>query len=314
MPEQNSSISNFKHFLARILLPLLLAVAGVGMVFTYFFEKKIIFGSQICGAYKVNRILRETHPDEIPIFGSSRAEGGYIPDSLGTDYFNYGLSGATYDVTLFFLEEECKKHKNRPWIILNLDLYGLKYQLGDVANYIPNAGNREVRALLGDNYSPYFSIPVIKYYGRYETYFRDYVNNKVELTKFTDKGASVEKDVLPQEEFNKMVEGRRKAKSIFRNDSTLEKKLVGLIQSHPEREFIFVIAPYHSSCYENFKGGPAEQAFCDYLKSFKNVRLYDFGRMSLPDSMFLNTTHVNLEGAIAFDRVLRDTLTALGVH
>ena len=112
MEKQNLYTSNFKEYLYRILLPLLLIVGCAGFIFSYFFEEKIIYKSQNGGAYKVNRILKETHPDEIPIFGSSRAEGGIIPDSLGSNYFNYGLSGSKYDVTLFFLEEECKKVKN----------------------------------------------------------------------------------------------------------------------------------------------------------------------------------------------------------
>jgi hypothetical protein len=314
MPEQNSSISNFKRFLLKVLLPLILVLSVAGMAFAWYFENKIIFGSQICGAYKVNRILHEVHPDEIPIFGSSRAEGGYIPDSLGGNYFNYGLSGATYDVTLFFLQEECKKHKNTPWVLLNFDLYGLKYQLGDIANYIPNASNPDVRALLRDNYTSYYRIPVLKYYGRYETYFRDYVNNKMQLTKFTNKGASVEKNILTQKEFAQRVMERRNAIEYFRNDSTLEKKLISIIEAHPERMFLFVIAPYHNSYFEHFADEPKEKAFCNYLQSFKNVRLLDFGRMNLPDSMFFNTTHINLKGAIVFNRVLKDSLTAMGVH
>src|SRR6185437_1473174 len=122
MPERNLSISSFKRFLLRILLPFAGIISLAGLVFTYVFEQKIILNSQIVGAFKVNRIMKETHPDEIPIFGSSRAEGGFIPDSLGSNYFTYGLSGSKYDVTLFFLEEECKKKKNNPWILLNVDL------------------------------------------------------------------------------------------------------------------------------------------------------------------------------------------------
>src|SRR4051812_1211544 len=106
MPEQNSSTSSFKQFLLRMLLPLIFILSGAGLLFNYFFEKVIILNSELCGVYKINRIISETHPNEIPIFGSSRAEYGLFPDSLGHDFFNYGLSATQYDVTLFFLEQE----------------------------------------------------------------------------------------------------------------------------------------------------------------------------------------------------------------
>jgi hypothetical protein len=314
MPEQNSSISSFKQFLMYIMLPLLLITGTAGMVFVYVFEKKVIFGSDICGAYKVNRILNETHSTEIPIFGSSRAEGGYIPDSLGSNYFNYGLSGTTYDVTLFFLEEECKKKKSTPWIILNLDLYGLKYQLGDLANYVPNAGNETVKKLLGGSYVPYYSVPIVKYFGLYETYLRDYLNNRMQLTKLTNKGAAVEKNVLAEKEFQQLVAERRNASAKFECDSILETKLTGIIKAHPERKFVFVVAPYHQSYFERFYDQPKADEFFGMLRSFPNVRLLDFSKTTMADSLFFNTTHINYKGAIAFNHVLKDSLAAIGVN
>ncbi len=168
MQEQNSSISNFRQFLARILLPLILIVSATGLLFNFVFEKKVILRSDVCGAYKVNRIINETHPAEIPIFGSSRAAYGYIPDSLGHNFFNYGLAGTNYNVVLFFLAHECAKVKTTPWVILNLDLNGLSNGIGDISNYILNANDAGVRRLLGAGYKGYFRIPFVKYFGQYE--------------------------------------------------------------------------------------------------------------------------------------------------
>src|SRR5579863_6817697 len=149
MSPTNSSTSSFRLFLVKVLLPFLLSLAGAGYLFGFFFEKKVILTSNICGAYKVNRIINETHPEEIPIFGSSRAEQGYLPDILGTKYFNYGLNGAGPSVMLFFLKEECKKKKNSPLIILNFDMSGFIRPIGDISNYIYNADYLPVRKLLG---------------------------------------------------------------------------------------------------------------------------------------------------------------------
>jgi len=295
-----------------MLLPLIVILSVAGLLFNYLFERMVVFNSQISGAYKVNRMIRETHADEIPILGSSRAEGGFIPDSLGKDFFNYGLSGSKYDVTLFFLEEECKKTKSRPWIILNLDLDGLLHGLGDVGNYVPNTNYKAVKDLLGSEYQPFFNIPFIKYYGRYESYYRDYLNEKMQLTKFTNKGASIEKNVLTKKQFDELVEQRRKSSTAFVNDSGLMQKLVGLITAHPERQFLFVISPYHESFFAQYVPD-GETNFANRLQLYKNVHLLDFSNMPLPDDMFMNTSHLNLKGAIKFNRQLRDTLTVMGV-
>jgi hypothetical protein len=313
MPEQNSSISSFRQFLLRILLPLILIVGGAGYLFNLFFEKNVILKSQICGAYKVNRIINETHNDEIPIFGSSRAAYGIIPDSLGNNYFNYGLAGTQYDVTLFFLDKECKKSKSTP-IILNFDLDGLVSSLGDVSNYILNAGDPGVKELLGKEYKPYFQIPLIKYFGRFETYLGLYLNNKIQLTKFTNKGASIEKNVLPQKEFDGLVAERKNASTTFKNDSTLQKKLLDMIAANPSRRFIFIIAPYHSSYFEKYTNPTTAQAFLTQLNTIKNVKVFDFSKMPLADSMFLNTTHINIKGATVFNHQLRDSLASIGIH
>jgi hypothetical protein len=313
MPEQNSSISNFKQFLFRILFPLIILVSIAGIAFNYVFEKRIILNSQIGGAYKVNRIIKETHPEEIPIFGSSRADGGFIPDTLGANYFNYGLSGSKYDVTLFFLEEECKKKKHTPWIILNFDLDGLSYGLGNIANYIPNSNYAPIKELMGDKYSPYYAVPFIKYYGLYEKYTSDYVNNKVMLTKYADKGAAIERKVLTEKQFNELVEQRRNSPTTFKNDSILQQKLFNIIAAHPDRYFIFVVSPYHSSYFERYTNLPEATAFLNKLGAMKHVKVFDFSKMPLADSMFFNTSHTNYKGAAAFSLQLRDSLRSIGV-
>jgi hypothetical protein len=314
MPEQTSSISSFRPFLLKILLPLILAISAAGAAFDYFFTRKIILNSEISGAYKVNRIIKETHAGEIPIFGSSRAEGGIIPDSLGPNYFNYGLSGTKYNVTLFFLEEECRKKKNTPYIILNFDLDGLANSPGDIGNYIPNSNYEPVRSLLGKEYKAYFSMPFLRYYGRFESYAREYLNNKIQLTKITNKGSSVEKNALTEKQFADLVEQRRTTPTTFKNDTGLAWKLVNIIALHPERYFIFVVSPYHSSYFEQYVNPQDAGAYLNGLAAMKNVKVFDFSKLPLPDSLFFNTSHVNYKGACLLSKQIKDSLQVMGVH
>jgi hypothetical protein len=309
-----SSTSSFRRFLLRILLPLIAIISAAGLLFNYCFEHTLVRNNEGSGAYKVNRILKQTNPDEIPVFGSSRAEGCIIPDSLGPHFFNYGLSGTKYDVTLFFLEEECKKHKATPWILLNLDLDGLLRGAGDIANYIPNASYPPLKAIMGDDYKPYFQVPFIKYYGRYETYLRSYLNGRLELTKVINKGAAIEKNVLPPGQFDQLVTERRNTVTTFTCDSLLRQKLLNIVATNSHRKFMFIIAPYHGSFFDKFTN-PADAArFIDDLKANPNVKVLDFSKLPLPDSMFLNTSHINFKGALVFNHLLRDSLNAAGVR
>jgi len=308
MAKQTSSISSFRRFLLRILLPLLLITGAVCVAGDYLFRERVVFNCELCGAYKVNRMINEVHAAEIPVIGSSRAEGGFIPDTLGTNYFNYGLSGTRFDVALFLLQQECRKPKPGVPIIIELDLEGLYYETGDVAYYIPNAGDAYVRRLMGKSYEPYFTVPLVRYYGRFENYYRDYLNNKLQLTRAANKGAALEKNVLTPAEFGRLVAQRKSERSTFYVDAALADSLRTLIAAHKERTFIFVVAPYHSSYYSSFKDiGPAD-SFMSMLRAYSNAVVLDYGQMPLGDSLFFNTSHVNYQGAIAFSHALRDTL------
>jgi len=311
MSQQNSSISSFKLFLTRIIVPVILAAAIAGWLFQRVFEKKVILSSEICGAYKVNRIIKENDSNEVPIFGASMAQGGCIPHILGSDYFNYGLDGTGADVWLFFLKEECKKKKHTPLIIMNFSLDGLANSIGDISNYIYNADCPEVRELLGKHYKAYFSMPIIKYFGQYETYFRYLLNDKRNLTKYTDRGAAIEKNKMTKERFAQLVAERIKNKAVFENDAHLESEYTELFKNNPDRMFVIIITPYHSSYFTNFKNYPDAQDFLHRLGEMKNVRVFNFGKVNYPDSMFVNTTHLNYDGAVRFSKELKDSLATL---
>jgi len=310
MASQNSSISNFKLFCIKFLLPFLALFFLIGYAFQYVLEKTIILKSEINGAYKINRIINETHNDEIPMFGSSRMEGDFIPGILGSNYFNYGLAGTQDNVTLFFLNEEIKKNKTSP-IIINFDMDGLSYGNGDMANYLYNINNEGVQHIIGNDDRVHYHIPVVKYYGFYEGYFKDYLSNRVTLTKFTDKGASVEKNSLLPQAFNQAVALRKSYTTIFKNDEQLKKGFDYVFSHATKRKFIFVVAPYHSSNFIQYKNEGEAARYFAYLKTYKNVMVLDFSKKNYPDSLFFDTQHLNYNGAIKFSKALKDTLSKI---
>jgi hypothetical protein len=294
-----------------VVFPVLLLVGIMAAMFTFWFEQKIILGNESCGAYKINRIITNVDVTEIPIFGSSRAEASFIPELLGGNYFNYGLEGTQENVMLFFIKEECKKKKKSPVIIINIDLDGINTKTGDIANYLYNSDHESIKQLMAEQYEAHFSIPFIKYIGQFENYFRYYLNNRIQLTKYSNKGAFIDKVVLPQKMMDELIEYRRKNQDVFVNEPDLKKDFFKTINVCHDRKFVFVIPPYHSCYFTNYKNPEDAKAFVNELRALPNARVFDFSSVIYPDSLFMNTTHLNYDGAVRFTKEFRDSLSTL---
>lgn len=307
MEQQNSFTSSFKYFLLKYFIPASLILVVAAGLFTFFFERKIILGADINGAYKVNRIIHSTPNNEIAILGSSRAEGAFVPGILGKTFFNYGLSGAQDDVIMFFLNEELRKNKTTP-ILINFDPEGLDSSIGDISYYLYNASYGPVKQLMGKEYRFLYALPVVKYYGSFEIYSKYYLNYKLQLTKATDCGGNFEKNVLTEEKFRSLIKERIATKTVFKNDSALAIKLLFLIKSYPNRKFIFVLSPCHPSYFVNFINHHELLNYINVLQQNNNVSVIDMSKMSYPDSFYINTTHLNYTGAKVFSKQLRDSL------
>ncbi|MFT5916522.1 MAG: hypothetical protein ACI81T_003032 [Bacteroidia bacterium] len=303
MEKRNSSIFNFSKFILAIVT----IVFATGLIFNHLFEKYVIYGGTISGASKVNRIINETHPDEIPIFGSSRAQGGYIPSILSKNHFNYGIDGIQANIWLFFLEKELLKDKKTD-IIINFDLRGLVYGDGNEINYIPNY--MEVKSVLEQSQNSHwlYKIPFFKYFGYYEKYTKYILNEKTNLTKVTDSGGSFEKNELTKQKFDQLVETRLNTTAKFHIEKELEKKLESLMKS-TDRKILFVVAPYHSSCLNRFENVEEVSQYLKNLNKIKNVTVFDFGNFLDKDHLFMNTTHVNYNGAKVFSEQLKSIIS-----
>jgi hypothetical protein len=312
-PEHSYIFSSKKSYIKKSLLFIVL-VFTVGWLFQYFFEKKIILTSPSSSAYKINRILNYTYENEIPIFGASRAEGTFIPSLLGKDFFNYGISGTREDVQLFFLEQECKKNKKNPYILLTFEVEGYTNGLGDLNTYLLNINNKDIRSLVGDNYRWYYKIPFVKYFGKYESFFKDYLNERMMLTKYKENGATIEKDEITKEKFDYLVDERKNTEGEFKNDSSLEKRFIQLFNAYPNRKFIIIIPPYHPSCFARFKNYNDVQNYLSYLSKFPNISVLDYSHNFYPDNYYMNTSHLNYKGACVFNNMLKDTLQKIFVR
>jgi hypothetical protein len=301
MEKQNLYIFNFSIFLLKIAT----IVTIIGFAFNFAFEQFIIFESQINGASKVNKILSETVKNEIPIFGSSRAEGSFIPSIIEDEHcFNYGISATSANIWLFFLEQELKKKKSTP-ILINFDLGGLNYSDGNIGNYIPNWN--ATKNILVNRGEFYYNIPFIKYFGQYERYLKLYINEKINLTKITDNGGSFEKNKLTKHKFQELVHKRENSKSSFNLNKQLSSKFNKLINS-TNRSIILIISPYHSSYFNKFENIEIADKYLSNLSKRKNITIIDQRNYIIEDNMFINTTHLNYDGAVKFSKKLKELL------
>jgi hypothetical protein len=312
LPTRHAQLHHLKKLALRILLPLLLLAILFCYTLDYIVKTQLIAQTPTHGAAKLSRI-QESRPTEIPIIGSSRALCSYIPDTLGPEYYNYGINGIGFAVMDIFLQQELAQQGKTTPIILNFDYAMFYYQMGDLNSYLPHSEIPEVKTLLKrhDFYSLHMRIPGIRYFGSIDAFAKDRLNEKLQLNKAINKGAAIEKAVTPPPAFAKLVQQRRDTTEQFSPRPELIDTLLKRIQDHPNRQFIITMAPYHQSYYESIPQdhhARANQLF-QTLKAFPNARVIRFDTQDWPDSLFFNTTHVSLLGAQKMSQMLRDSLT-----
>lgn len=291
------------------LIPLyFLIVISICFVGNYLFEQSVVFNSEISGAAKLHRI-KKTFEKEIPIIGSSRALGCYIPDRINDHCYNYGINDTAYPTHRYFLKKELAKDKATP-IIINFDYHFFSQSIGDINNYIPHYSEKDIKNILKTKKKDKFmyNLPFLKYFGAFEYYVKDKMNEKLQLTKFTSKGASIEKNELTQKKFNRLVEKRRLSKTAFEPNAENVEDFLAMIEAHPNRMIKIVVAPYHNSVFESFENISNVNEFLTSLNKHKNIDIIDLSHLELGNDQYLNTTHVNYNGAVVFSDTLKSVL------
>jgi len=305
---QDSSTCSFRRFLLRFLFPTvgmtLLLAFGIGTAF----ERYIILGTNQADAGKLDRFLKSEDPFEIPIFGSSRALGSYVPGEIDSHCFNYGYVSTGNSLMLYLLRLELQKKRETP-IIMNLDCQGFDYAPGNLNKYISNIDNPVIREVVGEHYKWYYSVPVIKYYSIYDDLLAGYFSDKIQLTKFVQHGCAIEKNSngLSKEAFQARARNLQYS-SMFSYDEKQFGEILKLLSS-TKRTVVFVIAPMYRT--DLFMSRGFKQLFremCQRLQALPNVKVYDFMDMTDDESDFFNISHVSLDGALKFSRRLHDRL------
>ena len=303
MENPTSSTSNFRAFFFKFLFPSVLIIGVFAVTFDYLFVKKIIFNSSSSGAYKIYRNKNLNLKSEIPIFGSSRAAGSYVPDLLDTNCYNYGIEKTEHRLIEIFLKNELSKNKTTP-IIINFDYEIWVDWIGDLSNYIPNLEDSEINTLFNKHDSWYYHIKGIRFYGFYQYYFKQYKGSKSKKN-VVNKGGFFLKEKTPMAELKKNIEMRKKNPIQYSPSKKLEDDFLKLLSQNNGRKIFIVIAPYHHTFMENLNGKDLADIYIEKMKKLNGVYVFDYSGVSYPDSLFKDTGHLNFIGAQKFCKELK---------
>ena len=319
MKNSRLSTSSFKGLALRILLPLaLLAVVGLPLLDSWFTNNVILVNTKT-RTFKLDRLFNEVHEDEIAMFGSSTVYRGFLPDSLGPQFYNYGMYGSNFQKVKLLLEEELSKPKTTP-IVLDWHPRWLFHRDSvpiQLEDYLPHIGNPRIQTFLkqyGYN-QPWHRVPAIRYYGYFEGYVGAYGRRNALPPKFGfNKGCKYFKPSTAPDKMAAFVRKRLAMDMSFTFDQGLQKELETLIAQHPQRTFVLVASPLHESVQR--AGGdlaPLRSYLNDLEQRFANVVGLVYDGRTYTDDYFLDTMPLNHKGAKRFSAQMRDDLRARGV-
>ena len=268
-------------------------------------------------AYKLERLLSSRNLGggrETPVLGSSRAEACYVPSVLGTNVFNYGISGSCVRETLFLLRMALER-KNEGTIIVNLDPWGFAYygtekRSGFAGQYGLAAVQSAVRRQLPPGLVSLSSwLPGIRFQGRLRANLTAWINTRKSVMKKIDQGATLIKRSRTEGEW-KVIDAEIKPETFGQPnaEARVELDLIDkILKRRPAVRIFWVVAPASPSWNRLYTGEHELKRFLDSLHGQNRViNLWagsDFGT-----SDFADPTHLNLQGAVKFSRLLKERM------
>ena len=281
----------------------LLVFAGICLLVDRIFTNRIVIrpGSDI------GRIqhLYQLDTNEVPVFGTSRVHAL----DFGTNAYNYGMEGATFGLANTFLQIELAKPKTTPIII------ELQFQDGGVLGgdykLIPFATDARYRQLMEQLHVMHwrYLIPGIRYFGYYDWLYKDYLNDHYQIWKVTRGYIQyLTSPPFDQAWFDRLVQLRLQMTNGYFADEQGNRQLLVNITSNPQRTFFLVIPPFHPACYHDFHNEQRLLEFETRLTACTNAVVIDWGRMTYPETSFLDTLHLRKEAETDLSQKFRDKI------
>ncbi len=293
-------IMKWKMWIAAVV-----AFAGICLLTDWVFTSRVVLGSPLSDSARIRHLYLD-NSDDIPIFGTSKAHFHYCPDDMGLRAYDYGIDGASYEVTDVLLQIELAKSRTTP-VIIELQ-HSDTESVGFVGKYIPYVYDPRFRQLLNrfHQISWRFYVPGIRYFGYFDSFLRD-----TYLPVFKVSHGFAERlhpKPFDQAEFDKIVRKDLGIRTGYFPNEDRNRRLIAHITGHPQRLFFLVVSPYHSSYFSHFENSDEFVAFEEKLAAIPNVVLIDWGRLYDSDMPFCDTLHLQREAAADFSRQLGEKI------
>lgn len=285
-----------------------LVFVGTCLLADRVFTRWVILRSPFPDAGRIQHLYQE-NDGEIPIFGTSKAHGHYCPSDMGLNAFNYGLDLASFRVTDVLLQIELAKPKTTP-VIIELQFTDTG-QLGDESVFIPFVSDARIRQLLEKFHAMEwrYHLPAIRYFGHYDVYFKDYINEHLHVAKASQGFRElVHPPPFDQARLDQFVQQRLQETTGYFPDEEENRRLIALITAHPQRLFFLVLSPNHPSYFAHFQNADRLKVFEEKLAVIPNVVLIDHSREPFPDDDFLDTVHLRREGTAKFSQEMGEQI------
>lgn len=267
----------------------------------------LLADSPASAAHKMWRLFSVCPADEIPILGSSRASQNIAPSQLSPAAFNYGMDGSGQGETLLLLEALVARGGSVP-IIVNLDPWGFPPSgppalMGDYRLVLDNPA---VRAFLPPEKCRLRDrLPGLRFHGALRPNLAAWLNGRFALTKRIDRGATLQ--ILSRTPKEWAVINATIRPSGFSVDDDWKARIAALAR-RATRPIVWVVGPCAPRWAKLYEGEPALRAFLDWLTALPNQIVIDLHALPYGEALFMNPTHLNLDGAERFTRVLRAEL------
>jgi len=273
--------------------------------------------------YKMERFFSKAVEDEIPVLGSSRALAHFVPATLGTNVFNYGINGSGVGETLFLLKDLVKR-KPFGLILVNVDPWG--FGAFDDAKavfhgtYTLAASSRDVRRRLPPGIvSTSDWLPGVRFQGCLHANLSNLMNARMSVTKRIDRGAVLPMVSWTEEEWaylDKTLGPTRFVPPSPACRAALD-EIVRLVAAHGGRlRVAFVIGPISPPWRRKLANADELRtwalSFADEM-SGQPISVIDlFSDTDFATEEFADATHLNYDGAVRFSSELKRILNEMG--
>ncbi len=292
-------------------LVLIAVVTITGLCVSDLLNKWLILSAPSSSSYKTYRMFVEKPKGEIPLLGSSRALGNYMPSLISSRVFDYGINGSGMYETLLFLREALKNPESGH-ILVNLDPWGFhgEYKTSLQGNYKLALSSLVVRE--NTEWSFADLIPGIRFHGNLRGNLTTYLDGKTSLTRKIDQGAALLLNSRSKKEWEH-INSKIEEQTFECHPSWItEINKLNVTTNHP---VIWVVGPVSPHWREHYNGNEKMKNFLAHISSIPNmyvVNLFD-DTVDYTEAEFADPTHLNIRGAERFTKLLVQKLNSLPI-